>query len=467
MFAPPSYLYSGLDKETIELTNELDDLGGGDVKISNMKLYVSINTQIKATDRQVLWNYSSMLGIRDITLPRNSPVTKSMQYYPVTDIILLSNHLSGTEGNRNYSSHTDHINHSNNKSSDTHQQHHHRRVSDKYSEVINDILNNVDKGFNACLLTMGMSNSWKTYHLFGDLGCYDCIQSINVDHDRSLHTASCWDSIAYGCLERLYHNYHHARDHHTATSSSSSTTTSSSSTTTIAISCWFVQSDKTIDLLIPVINKSSSAAHHPLDFTSVECPTLDIAIELLHHCRNRATGCLSKHHHHNHHGNIDEHDDKPINSMEQQQHHRGHFFFRVLIHRKDDTHHHHHHDDAYNDDGTGSITYLYLIDLVGFVSVDSQFFKQLNNKQQILCRDNNMQLQTLLKVLHEMVELSKTASIHNLTQSSLPSISSSLLLPQSSSSSQQKIGQFQSIITVDGSDSMIKMTSARGKASSS
>ena len=57
MFAPPSYLYSGLDKETIELTNELDDLGGGDVKISNMKLYVSIDTQIKATDRQVLWNY--------------------------------------------------------------------------------------------------------------------------------------------------------------------------------------------------------------------------------------------------------------------------------------------------------------------------------------------------------------------------------------------------------------------------
>ena len=57
----------------------------------------------------------------------------------------------------------------------------------------------------------------------------------------------------------------------------------------------FVQSDKTIDLLIPVINKSSSAAHHPLHFTSVECPTLDTAIELLHHCRNRATGCLSKH----------------------------------------------------------------------------------------------------------------------------------------------------------------------------
>jgi hypothetical protein len=266
-----------------------------------MKLYVSINTQIKETDRQVLWNYSSMLGIRDITLPRNSPVTKSMQYYPVTDIILLSNHLNGTEGNRNdSSSHTDHINHSNNKSSDTHQQHHHRRVSDKYSEVINDILNNIDKGFNACLLTMGMSNSGKTYHLFGDLGCYDCIQRINVDHDQSLHTTSCWDSIAYGCLERLYHNYYHARDHHTATtssssSSSSSTTTSSSSATTIAISCWFVQSDKTIDLLIPVINKSSSAAHHPLDFTSVECPTLDIAIELLHHCRNRATGCLSKH----------------------------------------------------------------------------------------------------------------------------------------------------------------------------
>ena len=166
-------------------------ISGGDVKISNMKLYVSIDTQIKATDRQVLWNYSSMLGIRDITLPRNSPVTKSIQYYPVTDIILLSNHRSGTEGNRNdSSSHTDHINHSNNKSSDTHQQHHHRRVSDKYSEVINDILNNIDKGFNACLLTMGMSNSGKTYHLFGDLGCYDCIQSINVDHDQSLYSTT-------------------------------------------------------------------------------------------------------------------------------------------------------------------------------------------------------------------------------------------------------------------------------------
>ncbi len=109
-----------------------------------------------------------------------------MQYYPVTDVILLSNHRSGTEGNRNASSHTDHINHSNNKSSDTHQQHHHRRVSGKYSEVINDILKNIDKGFNACLLTMGMSNSGKTYNLFGDLGCYDCIQSINVDHDDYL-----------------------------------------------------------------------------------------------------------------------------------------------------------------------------------------------------------------------------------------------------------------------------------------
>jgi hypothetical protein len=37
---------------------------------------------------------------------------------------------------------------------------------------------------------MGMSNSGKTYHLFGDLGCYDCIQSINVDHYQSLYSTT-------------------------------------------------------------------------------------------------------------------------------------------------------------------------------------------------------------------------------------------------------------------------------------
>jgi len=489
MFAPPSYLYSGLDKDTIELTNELDDLGGGDVKISNMKLYANINTHIKATDRQVLWNYSSMLGIRDITLPRNSPVTKSMQYFPITDIIL-SNHLNAEGSNYNDSIHSDnHINNNSNSGSDTHHHHHHHhhhhRINDKYSDVINDILSNIDRGFNVCLLSFGMSNSGKTYHLFGDLGCH-----LNSTHsyDRLNHTKhSSWDSIAYSCLDQLYHNYHQTNDYHTANTSVSTTTI----TTTIALSCWFVQCDRTTDLLAPISNNNyqtnnnnnnnkSSSAYHPLDFTSVECPTFDIAVELLHHCRSRAKGCLSKHHHHNHdHSYIstrNQGNDHSVNSIEQ--HLRGHFFFRILIHRKGDNHHyrqHHHNDSNDNDNSTpyhrndhdcddddGSVAYLYLIDLTGFVSSDSQFFKQLDNKQQVLCRDNNLQLQTLLKVFHEMVDLSKAASIHNIAQTLPLSPSSPSSLLQQQSSSHQTLGQYQPIVTVDGSDSMIKMTSARG-----
>lgn len=330
MFNPPSFLYSGIDQETIKLNNELNELGGGNTQVSNIKLYASINSSLKKDDHQVLWDYRTMIGIRDINLPRNSPITKSMKYYPLNSI------------------HTYPFSDDN-----------YRPPSNLFSNIADDMIQTINDGFNSSLISIGMNNNInKSKLIFGRFG---------MDNTTTIES----NCIVNHILTQLYDQANH---------------NTTNMITTIALSSWFIQSDnKMIDLMIPIVSNNIE----PLQFCSIEAPTIDIAYQLLHESRSRAPGCL------------------PITNNSLIESKKGNYFCRILIHKQLKS-------NISNDD-QGTLSYLYIIDLNNMVSVEDKYFKRLNIEDQILCRANNLQLQTLFKILQEMRTLSMKAQINEYT----------------------------------------------------
>lgn len=80
----PSFLYSGVDSNMKLLSEELESLGGGDARITNLELNCIIDDSNVAKDDQVLWPLGTSVGIRDPKVPKNYPVADSMKYFLVS-----------------------------------------------------------------------------------------------------------------------------------------------------------------------------------------------------------------------------------------------------------------------------------------------------------------------------------------------------------------------------------------------
>lgn len=333
----PSFLFSALDKETLLLSSELDALGGGDAKASSFELHVAIDSKRKKNnDRQVLWNYNSMVGLRDLTVPSDYPVSKSIKYYPVSTVSDIN-------------------------------------CLERINSLSIDLTNWVYDGFNTCFVSVGMRGIGKTSTLFGESG----LKIKPLDH---LNTD---DSFAHIFLRNIYEKAKSGNDR--------------CFESTIALSAWFVQHHQITDLLLPICEGKD-----PLKFASVECPTLSTALEVLHSCRSKARGCLA-------HTEDNETENK-TKEVGFEHKHVGHFFMRVLIHKCNiDANQPKRNNFNNSKHDTGNVSCLYLVDLAGIMDTNSQQYKRLNEEDKIAARGNNLQVQSLLKVLGEMRQLSTNA----------------------------------------------------------
>ena len=116
----PSYLFSAVDYETMQMSRELDLLGGGDACTKQYEVHVvytpfpwsktlppssSSNGRSKYgsrgaaknntsdKDAQVIWASDKSLGLRDVLQARHSSSEKSMRYFRVTSSTKLSDIL--------------------------------------------------------------------------------------------------------------------------------------------------------------------------------------------------------------------------------------------------------------------------------------------------------------------------------------------------------------------------------------
>ncbi len=83
----PSYLFSGVNASVAALNEALDQIGGGDARITTYELHTLIHPLDESSgvqDRQVLWTGSNAIGVRNIDMPLHAPMSDSMKYYEVT-----------------------------------------------------------------------------------------------------------------------------------------------------------------------------------------------------------------------------------------------------------------------------------------------------------------------------------------------------------------------------------------------
>lgn len=144
-----SFLYASIDPETLLLAKELEELGGGNVKVNNLQLHGIINhstgSSYKSSKHQTLWNYGESIGLRDIYQPIDTPASESMKYYPTNTCHNLDN-LIKDDINSFYGN---------------------SLIDNDMESNLNNICNEVSQGFNHCVITYGASTTGKTTTLFG------------------------------------------------------------------------------------------------------------------------------------------------------------------------------------------------------------------------------------------------------------------------------------------------------------
>ena len=230
---PPSFLFAGLDGETLKLNDELQSLGGGDAKTCSMDVFCCVNEKSEG-DHQTVWDYDHSIGLRDVSLPRGHPSSSNMHYFAVSGSVKCN---------------------SNGKFSHT----------NLMTDLSDQVLNWVHDGFNACLVSTGMRGTGKTSTLFGDIGktSYDVLRNSTNPHPPM--------------VQQIFHTlFHHKK------------IATGSSVLSFALSAWMLQDNRIVDLMVPV-----SHTNDPLDFACIECPELNTTMQLLHEARSRAPGCLS------------------------------------------------------------------------------------------------------------------------------------------------------------------------------
>lgn len=144
----PSFLYSGFDSETYELSRELRALGGGgDAKTINLSLNAVIipptlqySSQSQRDISGILSHSDSSVGLRDILSPPQSPAAESMRNFYVTNVV------------------------------DTDMA---ARVEQEVKQTVADIF----EGFNRCCISYGERIAGKTKFFFSTGGFVDVLLS--------------------------------------------------------------------------------------------------------------------------------------------------------------------------------------------------------------------------------------------------------------------------------------------------
>lgn len=325
---PASYQFAGLDPEMIELTQELEELGGGDTKTMNMELHYLIRRKDDYDEsQQTLWCYETSIGLRDIHA-KDTSIAQSMRYYSATS-------SSISESYENFSS------------------------TESINRVCEDSTKWLTEGFNNCIIGVGPSLIGKTETLFGNLGFLsgeseDSNPCLSIQLLRSL----------FNMKERESNNveYH------------------------IGLSAWSFDGQRNIDLMVRI-----AETNMPLEFAVIECPTVHVAIQVLNEARKRCIGALST--------------NPNYSRAHRQEENKTHFFARINLFQR---------DLRAIDRGTatlhtGTTSSLYLVDLLGFTDIESQYYQTLPNKDKIIVRNRNLQLQSFLQLIQEMASICRNA----------------------------------------------------------
>lgn len=337
MNQPPSFVYAGIDEETLRLQEELQALGGGKTKLSTVDVYGVILPN-QGNERQTLWTYDQTIGLRDISLPPDSAKIDNIHHYPVNGCTSLSadedEELSQTD------------------------------LGQSLSE---NICHWMTDGYNTCLLGLGMRNRYKTKSLFGHSG-------------HSLYKIDAIPTSLYEIVMKSLFHYQktHDRDFYCQ----------------IALSCWVVQKDQLIDLMVPH-SPSESHKGKALDFSSIPCPTYETSLHLLHEARLRCKGCLSY---------CKDSEKDPIKESE-----KAHCFVRILLHKQPRTSSSHSTSSSpvYQESDNGILSCFYLIDLVGFTNIEKKYYQSLSTSEKVIVRERNLHLTAILQLLEDMAKLNQ------------------------------------------------------------
>lgn len=241
----PSFLFSGINSSLKELTNELNELGGGSARISGLEYDCVIDDRVHKDSYQILWPLGKSIGLRNARLPKDHPVAESMRYFPVTSVSRYST--------ADYSKTSIHSSQSRN--------------------VAQWLLD----GFNASVIGYG-SNPSKTESLYGsDLS--------NKSEPRNRK------GFVYEVLRDLFEKIHENTEN---------------ISTILSLSLWALKGNDVIEysfriiaLLIfhslcenPLRGQSEEGDHREkknwLEFVSVECPNYETAVKIIDITRERA-----------------------------------------------------------------------------------------------------------------------------------------------------------------------------------
>ena len=350
----PSFLFCGIDKATLALSKELEDLGGGDAQACGLDLHAFVDSQLSRNDYQVLYNYQESIGLRDISLPREYPLSKTVRYFPVTS---------------------------------TSSSHHPPNSTHNIERVANNLTDWIIRGFSSCAISIGMRGTGKTSAFFGNIG----LDNYNQGPQYPTTGGQSY-SLAGSILAQLYHTAHSMRS------------ANGRSSMTIGLSAWILQSgtEQLVDLIAPVNHRKEE----PLSFATTHCPDLTTALRVLHEARQRAPHCLPyiRVRQRDGGGGSDGEgcgNDRDMFTSGQ----RCHFFFRIVVHQRQ-----HQPSSQSSRDDQGSVSFIYLADLVGLVNPEDSFhFKKLPEEERIAIRSDNLQIHNLFHVLSDMKSLCRTA----------------------------------------------------------
>jgi hypothetical protein len=366
----PSYLYSPLDLNTIELTKELESLGGGDAKTKNIDVYIILNTPIESKgktikernneSKQTLWTTNDTIGIRNINVSNATPMSESMKYYNITNTYKLYDIINNP---------------------------------DHSFPPIKEVSDWILDGFNACLISYGSRNIGKSLSLFGS---YNQTADVNVDNltDTLIHDIS--SSLIFSLFKLLFNAANSSND----------------DIITIGLSCWVLYGNNIYDLFLSTAcdglnneNKDTSNIK-PLEFISIECPNINIAMQLLVLARIRAKKSIQ----------INENDENNIDN--------SHFFTRIIIHKSNKNEFKKKKIGISSTNGV--ISHLHIVDLIGTSPIDTVEFNKLSENERIITRGIAFQLHSFNKILYQMKSLTKSSDIYDNFNSSTLNLNKNL-----------------------------------------
>jgi len=229
----PSYVVSSFDEETLNLSRELEALGGGDAKIFNAEAHTIVVGPDDDDDghdstNQTLWVKDNRIGFRNTSLSKTEPIAKSVKYFTFDSVSKINNVIDNP---------------------------------DKY-QLVEDLKNHMLSGFNGTVIAVGEKGTGKTRALFGASP-----PSITSDIVRIQDLPS---SIVSSLLRLLYTHKN-----------------TSNELVTIALSVWVIRGSQLVDLLSP-----SSSSESSMEFAVIECVDIKTAMQVISSARDKMPGVL-------------------------------------------------------------------------------------------------------------------------------------------------------------------------------